>query len=244
MDTPIVLGHAPLSVSETIDIYRGTRPEDVPAYTFPEAASLAGVPAATLRSWVLGRSYSTRGGSRSSAAIIRMPDRSRPFLSFTNVVEAHVLAAMRQHHGLTLDAVRGAVRYVRDQLDMDHPLAHERFKTDGKSLFVERAGRLINASRDGQLAHGIFDAYLDRIEYDRGRAIRLFPLFRGQDTPRIVVVDPRRAFGRPTVSGTSIPVQIIRDRFDAGDSTALLADDYHLPIEQIEEALRAAKKAA
>jgi uncharacterized protein (DUF433 family) len=159
-------------------------------------------------------------------------------------VEAHVLSAMRRHYGLKLDAVRGAVRYVRDRLQTEHPLAHERFKTDGKSLFVERAGRLINASRDGQLAHGIFDAYLDRIEYDRGRAVRLFPLFRGESTPRVVVVDPRRAFGRPTVAGTSIPVQTIKERFEAGDSTALLAKDYRLPVEQIEEALRAASKAA
>jgi hypothetical protein len=78
--------------------------------------------------------------------------------SFTNVVEAHVLAAMRRHHGLELDAIRRAVRHVRERLDVEHPLAHERFKTDGKNLFVQRVGQLINASSDGQLAHGVFDA--------------------------------------------------------------------------------------
>jgi uncharacterized protein (DUF433 family) len=59
-----------------------------------------------------------------------------------------------------------------------------------------------------------------------------------------VVVDPRRAFGRPVIAGTSVPVTDIRGRFDAGDSIGTLAGDYDLRADQIEEALRAAPKAA
>ncbi len=108
------------------------------------------------------------------------------------------------------------------------------------SLFVERFGRLINASHEGQLAmREVLAAYLERIEYGDGRAIRFFPLLR-EAAPRVVVVDPRRAFGRPIVAGTSVPVTDIRGRFDAGDSIEALADDYDMRRDQIEEALRAA----
>jgi uncharacterized protein (DUF433 family) len=197
-----------------------------------------------LRSWVRGRTFPKRKGPGRSPAIIRPPNAAGAFLSFTNVVEAHVLSGLRRKHELKLDAIRTAVRYVHERLQVEHPLAMEQFKTDGVSLFVERFGRLINASRDGQLAmRDVLAAYLERIEYGDGRAIRFFPLLRDA-APRVIVVDPRRAFGRPTIAGTSIPVTDIRGRFDAGDSIEALAGDYDLRTDQIEEALRAAPKAA
>lgn len=225
------------------DIYGGKKPEDVPAYTLREAAALVGVPESTLRSWVRGRTFQKRVGQGRSPSIIRPPEASGAFLSFTNVVEAHMLSGLRRRYDLKLDSIRKAVRYVHDELEVAHPLAMERFKTDGVSLFVDRFGRTLNASREGQLAmREVLDTYLERIEYRDGRAIRLFPLLR-DDAPRLIVVDPRCAFGRPTISGTAVPVTDIRGRFDAGDSIGTLAGDYDLRPEQIEEALRAAKAA-
>jgi uncharacterized protein (DUF433 family) len=226
------------------DLDGGQKPEDVPAYSIGEAAALVGVAPSTLRSWVRGRTFSTRRGQRRSPAVIRPPDALGAFLSFTNVVEAHVLSGLRRKYGLKLHAIRTAVRYVHDRLEVEHPLAVEQFKTDGISLFVERFGRLLNASREGQLAmREVLAAYLERIEYRDGRAIRFFPLLR-EAAPRVIVVDPRRAFGRPVVAGTSVPVTDIRARFNAGDSIGALAEDYDLRAHQIEEALRAAPKAA
>jgi uncharacterized protein (DUF433 family) len=227
-----------------IDIYAGRRPEDVPAYTLREAARLVSVPRSTLRAWVMGRTFPKRGGQGRSPRIIVPAVADGSFLSFTNVVEAHVLSALRKKHELELDAIRKAVRYVHEQLEVERPLAIEQFKTDGVSLFVERFGHLINASDEGQVAmREVLAAYLARIEYDRGRAIRFFPLHR-EAAPRLVVVDPRRAFGRPVITGTSVPVADIRARFDAGDGVDELARDYELAVDCIEEALRAAPKAA
>jgi uncharacterized protein (DUF433 family) len=235
-----------LSVTLKKSIYGGERPEDVPAYSFQEAAGLVGLPRSTLRSWVQGRSFPRRDGIGRSQAIIPLPKGAGSFLSFTNVVEAHVLALMRRRYNLKLDVIRSAVRYVRDTLKVDHPLATERFKTNGVDLFVERLGKLITASKEGQLGmKGVLEASLERVEYDReGRAVRLFPLFRRSDAPKHVVIDPRRAFGRPVLVGTSVPVVDIRSRFDAGESVEELAADYDVKREMIEEALRAAPQAA
>jgi uncharacterized protein (DUF433 family) len=233
-------------VSRATDIYAGRRPEDVPAYPFAEAAALAGVPKSTLRSWVLGRPFPSRGGQRWSQPVIRLPKGQRQFLSFPNLVEVHVLAAMRRKHALGLDAIRRAVRYVHDELEIEHPLATEEFKTNGVDLFVERLGQLINASREGQLGmRAVLVGSLDRIEYDRsGRAIRLFPLLRREDAPKNIVIDPRRAFGRPVLAGTSVPAADVRARFEAGDGVDELARDYDVSPDLIEDALRATSQAA
>ena len=228
------------------DIYGGRDPEDVPAYSTRESAALVGVPVSTLRSWVLGRSFPGRGGPRTSKAMVQLPRGTSSFLSFTNLVEVHVLAAMRREHELALDAIRRATQYVHDQLEVEHPLATEKFKTNGIDLFVERLGKLINVSKDGQLGMKVvLVGSLERIEYNaRGKAVRLFPLLRRRGAPKSIVIDPRCAFGRPVIAGTAVPVADVRSRFDAGDSVEVLARDFDLRADLIEDALRATPQAA
>jgi hypothetical protein len=98
------------------------------------------------------------------------------FWSFTNLVEAYALSALRKTHHMRLDDIRRAVRYVERELDVPHPLAARVFRTDGIELFVDEFGRLINASREGQtVMREVFEAHLKHIEYGRnGRAIRLY----------------------------------------------------------------------
>lgn len=68
---------------------------------------------------------------------------------------------------------------VERKFGVRHPLAREEFKTDGVNLFVERLGKLLNASHDGQVAmREVLDRHLRRVEFDEGRAVRLYPLFR------------------------------------------------------------------
>jgi uncharacterized protein (DUF433 family) len=233
-------------MSISADIYAGRPPEDVPAYSFAEAGLLAGVPLSMLRSWVLGRPVPSRRGQRWSLPVIRLSKGQKQFLSFTNLVEVHVLAAMRRKHALHLDAIRRAVRYVHDELDVDHPLANKHFKTNGVDLFVERLGKIIGASREGQLGmRAVLVGSLERVEYDQqARAVRLFPLLKREDAPRSIVIDPRRAFGRPVIVGTSAPAVDVLARFDAGDGVDELARDYDVSTELIEDALRATRRAA
>lgn len=223
-------------------LYGGEDPADVPAYTLAEAAQLVGVPASTLQKWTKGRSYLTRqGGTRTSAPVIRT--KVKGFLSFTNIVEAHVLAGLRKER-VGLENIRSAVSCVEKKFGVLHPLAREDFKTDGVSLFVEKLGKLLNVSQDGQVAiREVLDRHLKRVEFVGGRAVRLFPLHR-PGAPQAIVIDPRRAFGRPTLVGTSVPIVDIVSRFEHGDDVAVLALDYQVPPEAVQEALRASCKAA
>lgn len=227
-----------------IDIYKGKRPEDVAAYSVAEAAALVNIPRTTLRTWVHGRTYVARGEEAWFQPVIRMPKDGKGFLSFTNLVEAHALAALRRKYRLPLKTIRASLKFTHDKLKITHPLASEDFRTNGVDLFVGRLGKLINVSREGQLAmKEMLEQSLDRVEYDEGHAVRLFPLLRA-NAPKSIIIDPRRAFGRPVIRGTSIPVTDVRSRFDAGDSVMSLADDFEVTPELIEDALRATAQAA
>jgi hypothetical protein len=127
-------------VPKAVDICGGLKPWDVPAYTLPTAAWHVRIPAATLRSWVCGRSYPVGAETRRSLPLIKVANRRPRFLSFTNLVEAHVLSSMRRKHELPMGTVRKAIKYVEDELGVAHPLATEAFKTNGVDLFVERLG--------------------------------------------------------------------------------------------------------
>ncbi len=114
--------------------------------------------------------------------------------------------------------------------------------TDGKDLFVEQLGRLVNINRDGQLVmRELIEAYLLRIDRDpAGLPIRLFPFTRTRidESPRFIAMDPRVQFGRPCIAGTGIPTSIIAERYRAGDSIEALSEDYGQESRYIQEAIR------
>ncbi len=226
----------------------GPDPREAPAYSLSEAANYIGIPTATLRSWVLGRDYPVTDGTRRFAPIIEIADRKRKRLSFTNLVEAHVLSALRREHAIQLPKVRKAIIYLRQQCPSPHPLADQQFETDSINLFIEKYGQLINITEEGQLAmRSVLQSFLKRIKRDaQGMPAKLYLFTRRGEIgePLAVVVDPAVSFGRPVLEGTGIPTAILAERFKAGDSPEALADDYGRPKEEIEEAIRYELKAA
>lgn len=217
-------------------------PRGMPAYSLAEAAHYLRIPLATLRSWVRGRHYPTESGKRFFKPVIDLPDPNLPSLSFVNLVEAHVLDAIRREHNIPLPKVRTALNYVKQHLGVPHPLAGQKFESDGVSLLVSRFGELIAVSEAGQLAmKEMLAAHLRRVERDTtGMAIQLFPFTRKRQTdePKIIVIDPSVSFGRPTILGTGVATAIVAERYKAGESVDELAGDYGCERRDIEEAVR------
>lgn len=217
-------------------------PRELPSYGIAEAAHYLRIPNATLRDWVLGRSYLTNAGRTFSKPIIFLPEKDRHLLSFVNLVEAHVLDAIRREHKISLQKVRRALDYLTKHFPSRHPLAEQNFETDGLDLFVQKYGQLINLSRTGQLAiRSLLEAHLRRIDRDTaGLPVRLFPFTRKRqpEEPKAVVIDPYVSFGRPVLVGTGIATAIIAERYKAGESMDELAEDYGRERLEIEEAVR------
>jgi len=204
-----------------------------PAYPFHEAARYLLMSDSTLRSWFTGQ--------KGFAPVIALSDPKVHALSFDNLVEAHVLAAIRRKHGLALQRVRKALNYTKSRLGVDRPLIHQQFETNGIDLFVEQLGETVNASQGGQLAMRL-RARLERIDRDdHGMPIKLFPFTRSSEAAndaRLIVIDPEIAYGRPTISGRGVPTDVIADRYLAGEPIETLAQDYGAASSAIEEALR------
>jgi uncharacterized protein (DUF433 family) len=223
-------------------------PRDVPAYSFREASRYLGAPQATLRAWCLGYSYLHEGKRKTLRPVIGIADREQRMMSFFDLVEAHVLDALRREHEVSLQKVRKALDYLARSSPSRHPLAVASFATDGIDLFLDEYGRLINLSREGQIGmRQILMTYLKRLDRDTlGDAVRLYPFIRkrGLDEPRAVVIDPQVSFGRPVLIGTGIPTAVIADRLKAGDTIDELARDYGRTASEIEEAIRCELKAA
>ena len=174
----------------------------------------------------------------------QLADPTERLLSFLNLVEAHVLDALRRRHEVRLPKVRAALDYLERSgvCPRGHPLADPSLQTDGLDLFIDRYGELINVSKAGQTAmRTMLEAHLRRIDRNpSGAPVRLYPFTRKHDTeePRVVMMDPRVQYGRPVLVGSGIPTAVIAERYKAGESIQDLAADYRREPEEIEEAIR------
>lgn len=216
-----------------------------PAYPIAEAARYLQLPAATLRSWVRGRHYPRRDGSGYFEPLIQTPTDSGE-LSFANLIEAHVLRALRREHAVSVQAVRDALHYAQDRFRIERLLLSPDLQTAAGDLFLSRYGELINLSRSGQIAlRRLLEAHLQRVEWageDFPR--RLYPFLESFRDDKIIVIDPRIAFGRPVTRRNSIATAVIADRIDAGESVESVAEDYDLTVDDIEAAVLCERRAA
>ena len=221
-------------MGNVIDIHGGRDPRELPLYSVAEAAGYLSIPASTLRSWVKGQHYTVNGKSRLFKALLK-PHRTG-LLTFNNFVEAYVLASLTRQFSLPMSRVRLGLQWIGG----DRPLLTQLFQTDGVGLFVERSGQLVDAVKGGQVAmREVLEGSLRRVDRDRaGHPSRVYPWIVDPNERKVVSIDPRRAFGRPTIIDRGLTVEVIADRFKAGDSIDLLAKDYDLSKDQVEVALR------
>ena len=77
---------------------------------------------------------------------MRKPAR---FLSATSW-NYHVFCAIRRTHNVNMLEIRRAIKYVQKNLQVAHPLVNQQMSTDGKDLFIEHYGKLLNISRAGR----------------------------------------------------------------------------------------------
>jgi uncharacterized protein (DUF433 family) len=224
-------------------------PRDCPNYSVPEVARWLRLKPQTLRAWCQGRSYPSQDRLDFQPLIQTRRVRGRRLLSFTNVVESHVLGAMRFKHSVSMHHVRRALEEVAARTGTARPLATAQFETDGVRLLVREHGSLLEAVGGGQLVmEEMIHRSLRRIERDEaGLAAKLYPFTDGDesdDAPRIVVIDPRISFGRPIVQHCGVTTAMIAERVAAGDSPEEVAADYACDVVAIREALRWERVAA
>jgi len=214
-------------------------PLEIPNYTVEEAARYLLVPDSTIRYWTLG-------GEENATPLTTVYSRRPLLLSFKNLVELYVLESLRAIHDIGLPRIRRSVEELRIEKPSKYPLADYQLATRGRRIYLEGDGdELINLTASGQHAFKtILDPFLRRVERnEEGIAERLFPFTRRQHqqnpdhAPRVVVIDPRIAFGMPVLVNSRISTAFLMSRRKGGASIPTLAKDYARSEQEIEEAI-------
>ena len=131
-----------------------------------------------------------------------------------------------RRRGFSLQKIRKAIDELRDKTGERHFAQREVFVL-GRSLFGKRArGEYVDLLRSGQLGlPPVVEQLGKEVEYSAEAqfAERWLPT----EGRRLIVVDPRIAFGAPNVSG--IPTWVLRGRYNAGESLIDIKDDFGIP---------------
>jgi len=169
--------------------------------------------------------------------------RGWPAIPFVAVVEAYVLRSLREY--LSLERIREAAEAVRTQFGDEYGLATRRIATDGVDIFTEIQGGDLVRVRDGQQPfREVIEGYLryihwsDDDQYPQRLRLRQYP----DVAP--VIIDPRFGWGAPVVEQNKVAVDDVVNLWTAGESFEVIAAEYGMNIEQVQEVCRVALRAA
>jgi len=199
----------------------------LPNYQIAEAARYAGISPQTVVAW-----------HKQDKTTLSTKEK-REALTYMQLIEVAVVAAFRKA-GISLNEIRAAREYVKNELKAEHPFAEFRFKSEGKNLWMDYEQiegekgkeKLLKANQAGQLAWSHIIGRLEQFEYEHEGIVIRWRL-AGPSSP--IVIDPRFSFGTPTVRGT--PTWVIKGRYDAGESDTDIAEDFGLSRDDVREAL-------
>jgi uncharacterized protein (DUF433 family) len=203
----------------------------LPAYSVSDAARYAQVHPTTVGYW------NYRGGRLGPA----LPGRERRVqLNYFQLVEVAFVATFRRL-GVSLQRLRRAHAYLAQVFKAEYPFATYDLVTEGAHVLLnmqqvepdKELQRLIIADRSGQVAwERAVAARYDQFDYEED--LPLVWHVRGRSS--LVVIDPRVAFGAPTVKG--VPTWVLRARREAGESPSEIADDFGLSKAEVRQGLR------
>lgn len=217
------------------------------AYTPRQAARLAGVSPSTVTRWLKG--YAAPGHQMAPVFDGSPQERAQATsglsLSFLQLIEIVVVAQFRRgSHPVQLERLRRAHAFARDHFGLAYPFASLKLREFGGHVLhefdaVDPDGTSLALDLAGQWTlPGVVRLALEQVDFSPidGFAERWFPAGRSTG----VVLDPRMGAGRLTVAGTGITVETLYERFLAGESIEMLADDYSITADTVQAAIRLA----
>lgn len=182
-------------------------------YTPAEAGRLLRVPSAKIARWLRGHHISNRQYSALWTPEVDIGDGAI-YLGFRDLMEIRVADAFIKL-GVSARRVRSAIVEAQRMLTQTHPLSTNRFRTDGREIFLHvietdddgtERERLLNLFRKQYEFKGIIDPILKTVDFDNeGNPAAWWPAGRRAQ----VMVDPNRAFGAPIDPVSSVPTSVL-----------------------------------
>jgi uncharacterized protein (DUF433 family) len=200
-------------------------------YLVPDAARILRLPVAVLRSWVCGRIENEQRRFPAGEFETHRTGADR-HIGFHSLIELFTIGQLRAR-GIPMATVREARAKLMERFDTAHPFALEGLMTSGKSLLKALGDDiLLELGTRGQTAFGkILEPFCASLDFDptNSLATRYFPM--GRQHP--VVVDPRRAFGRPVIEGTNLTTEAVMSLLRGGDTEEDIAEAFQVDLAAI-----------
>jgi hypothetical protein len=216
-------------------------------FSIGDAERLTSVSRRQIRGWLHG--YAQRSGVKAAPPILKRqyePIDGELALGFLDLLEVAFLgrivqAARLRGHAPSWRAIRAAAETARRMLGSDHPFAARRIHTDGRSIFLEAQREtgdpgLYDLTRDNfAILDVLSQSFVASVEYEADDPRVWTP---DERLPRIII-DPRRAFGRPTERISGAPAEALFDAWLAeGQNAARVGQAYGTDADGVTQAVR------
>jgi uncharacterized protein (DUF433 family) len=225
-------------------------------YGIGEAAGYLSIPPSTLTTWAYGYERPKAGARRLTAkpiiTAVRPQHSGDAAVPFIGLAEGYALSAFRSA-GVPMQRIRPAIDALSRELGLEHALASRRLYTDGAEVLFdyathagdtpegESARELVVVRNNQRVFSEVVQAYLQGIDFAADGYAQLIRLPQYQVAN--VTIDPDHAFDRPRFSRGGASVEDVIDLFRSGEPVDAVADEYGLPRDQVEDAIRVATRA-
>jgi uncharacterized protein (DUF433 family) len=222
-------------------------PLGVGYYTIPEAARLLQAPPRSIARWLDGYSYKGADGKAVKTPPLwrtqlpRLGDALE--IGFRDLIELRfVLAFLRQN--VPLNVIRRCMENARAIVGEERPFSTQRFRTDGRSIFLEslreaRAapGQEGSALVDLKTNQLVFKQVVERtfkdLDIEEGSVVHWRP-YAGKPS---IVIDPTRSFGKPLAADFGVPTSALARAAEAERSPKRAARLFEVPLSIVNDAV-------
>ena len=177
-------------------------------YTPAEASRLVGIPTGKIVRWLRGHAVSGKPYDALWKPQIDLGDGSI-YLGFRDLMELRTANAFLSK-GVSAITIRKTIVEVSRLIGESRPLSTKRFKTDGRSIFLELVSedgdtRLLDIFKQQYAFKKIIEQSLKDVEFLDDAPNRWWPMTRSKG----IVVDPARSFGQPIDEESGVPTRVL-----------------------------------
>jgi uncharacterized protein (DUF433 family) len=218
-----------------------TIPLGIGYYTVPEASRLLKIPARNIIRWLAGYRYE-EGGHTIEMPALWSPELPRTEfhieLSFRDLIELRFVKGFLDA-GLGLKTIRHCLEYARKYVDDERPFSTRRFRTDGRTIFLESAKRageseLLDLRKRQYVIKDVIERTFKDLDIEEDAVARWRP-YRGR---RTIVIDPQRSFGQPIAARSGVPTIVLLDAVVAEGSVERAAHLFETTEAVVRDAIR------
>ncbi|PSJ57566.1 hypothetical protein C7I84_18040 [Mesorhizobium ephedrae] len=191
--------------------------------------------------WLSGYTYRREGQERRMPPLWR-PQITRPDehleIGFRDLIELRFVKAFLDE-GIGLLAVRNCLEYARTYVDDERPFSTQRFRTDGRTIFlesVEHSGesRMLDLKKRQYVFRDVIIRTFRDLDIEADAVVRWRP-YNGKQS---IVIDPQRAFGQPIASKYGVPTVALAQAVGAEGSVEDVARLFDVPASVVRDAVR------